>query len=265
MINFRSSTPISIETAAKMVPAIFSEVPHVSRSEKYVHIPTYEIVNRMQKEGFAMYSLTAASPRNISRRASAKHIIRFRHESVNNVQVNDEFFEICLVNSHDGSSTLGLLAGMFRLVCSNGLVISNGFCESMTVRHQNITVDGILENATNIVENSNQIFELKSMWEGIELNYIQKYELAAAAHRLKFEERVTPVKPEDFLIVRREEDNKNDLWTVFNVIQENLINGGIVRRGSHRQMRTRPIRNIYQNIRLNQSLWEEASKLAIDI
>lgn len=263
MINIRSNTPISLNVAEKYIPSIFSTRASDDRSDKYCYIPTYELVEQMNKEGFQIFAMSAPSSRLPAKKEFGKHLIRFRHENAGDISVGDEVFEVCLINSHDGSSGVSVLAGMFRLVCSNGLVLSNGFSNSISVRHQNITIDGILENATKMVENSNSIYELKNHWQGIELDYEKKYALASAAHEMKFDDRPTPVKPIDFLEVRRPEDNKNDLWTVFNVVQENLINGGIRGFNSRRRIRTRPIRNVYQNINFNQRLWEKASELAI--
>lgn len=263
MFNYRSSEPISLESAKKIIPAIFADKPHESRSEKYVHVPTIEIVQNLLDNDFNMYALASSTPRKADRENSKKHIIRFRHEGTN-VSVGDEFYEICLVNSHDGSSSLQMMAGMFRLICKNGLVVSNNTFGSFSIRHQKVTMTDVMNQANLIVEKSEEIYAIRSEWKNIQLNYVEKYELAQTAIKLKFADRYTPITPDDFLKPRRIDDNKNDLWTVFNVIQENLINGGISVRGQRRMIRTRPVNNIYQNIHFNQSLWEAASKIAIE-
>jgi hypothetical protein len=50
-----------------------------------------------------------------------KHMIRMRHAG--QVQTRPEANEIILINSHDGASSYQMLAGMFRFVCCNGLVV----------------------------------------------------------------------------------------------------------------------------------------------
>ena len=263
MFNYRSSEPISLEHAKKIVPAIFADKPHESRSDKYVHIPTIEVVQNLLDNDFSMYALASSKSRRTDRENSKKHVIRFRHSGTT-VSVGETFYELVLVNSHDGSSSLQMMAGMFRLICSNGLVVSNNTFGSFSVRHQKITMSDILNQANVIVEKSEEIYELRSEWQKIQLNYVEKYELAQVAIKLKFADRYTPITPDDFLKPRRIDDNKNDLWTVFNVIQENLINGGISARGQRRMIRTRPINNIYQNINFNQALWEAANKIALE-
>jgi len=65
------------------------------------------------------------------------------------------------------------------------------------------------------------------------------------------------VTPSDLLTPKREEDKKDDLWTVYNVIQENIMKGGVtVNAGFKRFKHTRSIRNISENIRVNTKLWE---------
>ena len=63
--------------------------------------------------------VTQTRVRHDDRRDYTKHMIRLRHAS----QINGrEANEIILLNSHDGTSSYQMLAGMFRFVCSNGLV-----------------------------------------------------------------------------------------------------------------------------------------------
>jgi len=65
---------------------------------------------------------------------------------------------------------------------------------------------------------------------------------------------------------RRREDVGQSLWTSFNVIQENLIRGGLPGRrqtadGHIRRSRTRPINAIDQNVGLNRALWTLAEEM----
>jgi len=268
MIRFTSNEPISIEAARNIAPAIFSDQKDIKMSEEYVQLPTHKVVEKMEAEGFRMFSIqqTRPSKRNIN---TAKHMIRFRHDSLKPLltEVGKEFFEILLVNSHNGSSCFNLYTGIFRLVCLNGMVVSKMNVDFEKYRHSNVTIDNIIDASYRVINNYEKVTELKRSWEAIELTNWQKNALAEAAIHIKYEDRYTPFKPADFLQVMREEDNKNDLWTVFNVIQEHLINGQMSTRNSRgRLISTRGINNIGQNISFNQRLWDEANKFAtIDI
>ena len=78
----------------------------------------------------------------------------------------------------------------------------------------------------------------------------------ADAAKLRFED------PDEGLVIdvatpRREADRKTDLWTTFNVAQENLLRGGF-RNGTTNRM-VRPISNIQKDVNLNSQLWDLAS------
>ena len=61
---------------------------------------------------------------------------------------------------------------------------------------------------------------------------------------------------------RRSEDVGNDLWRTLNVVQENVLRGGIPRRSaSNRLIRTRAITAIREDIRINSGLWDLALAL----
>ncbi len=115
----RSDTPLSDDQIRAVVPSIYADAPHGSRSERYSYIPTAAVLTELRKEGFQPFMVTQTCVRNEDRREHTKHMIRLRHAN----QVNDSIAnEIILLNSHDGSSSYQMLAGAFRFVCSNGLV-----------------------------------------------------------------------------------------------------------------------------------------------
>ena len=75
------------------------------------------------------------------------------------------------------------------------------------------------------------------------------------------------VTPESLLQPRRYADQKDsDLFTVFNVIQENLIKGGIRgyrlnKYGYTTRTKTREVKAIDQNVKLNRALWTLTEKM----
>jgi hypothetical protein len=63
----------------------------------------------------------------------------------------------------------------------------------------------------------------------------------------------------DILMPVRDEDNGDDLWTVFNVCQEKLIKGGFQSTGKNNKSRKqRSITSIKKDIEYNQQLWNLA-------
>ncbi|SCX44833.1 DUF932 domain-containing protein [Nitrosospira sp. Nsp1] len=115
----RSDSPLSDDQIRAVVPSIYAEAPHQSRSERYSYIPTAAVLTELRKEGFQPFMVTQTRVRNEDRCDHTKHMIRLRHAN----QVNDSIAnEIILLNSHDGTSSYQMPTGAFRFVCANGLV-----------------------------------------------------------------------------------------------------------------------------------------------
>ena len=110
--SLRSSTPIADDQLRQVAPSIFAEAAHDSRSARYTYIPTSTILDGLRKEGFQPFAVTQTRVRDEGKRDFTKHMLRLRHAS----QIADtEANEIILLNSHDGTSSYQMLAGMFRL------------------------------------------------------------------------------------------------------------------------------------------------------
>ena len=116
----RSDSPLSDDQIHRVAPSIFAVAPHESRSQRYAYIPTATVLTELRKEGFQPFMVTQTRTRHEDRRDYTKHMIRLRHAS--QINARGEANEIILLNSHDGTCSYQMLAGMFRFVCSNGLV-----------------------------------------------------------------------------------------------------------------------------------------------
>jgi hypothetical protein len=71
-----------------------------------------------------------------------------------------------------------------------------------------------------------------------------------------------PVTESQILAPRRFEDRRDDMWTTFNRVQENMMKGGL--RGRNRSSRTtttRPVNGIDQSVKLNRALWVLAEEM----
>lgn len=254
------------EMLSKLAPSVFTTNAHTSTSNKYQHISTLQIIEGLAKEGFIPTWAGQSNTRMDEKKMFAKHLIRFRHCDIS-PQKRSLYPELVLVNSHDGLSSYRLHAGLFRLVCSNGLVAGTTYDE-VRIRHQGNILDNVIEGTFSIVDNANKMLEAAKEMAVIKLNTQEKQYLAEAAHAVKFEEgtnQAIAIKPESLLRVRRAIDNESDLFTTFNVIQENIIKGGtsgyVRQNGRVRRVSTRPVQSIDQNIKLNKALWSLAEKM----
>lgn len=110
--SLRSDYPLSDDLIHRVAPSIFADAPHVSRSQRYAYIPIAAVLSELRKEGFQPLMACQTRVRDEGKREHTKHMLRLRHASqINGAEAN----EIVLLNSHDGTSSYQMLAGMFRL------------------------------------------------------------------------------------------------------------------------------------------------------
>ena len=259
--SLRSSSPLTDDQIRAVAPSIFALDKHASRSDHYTYIPTGEVLTALRKEGFEPFMVCQTRVRQDDRRDFTKHMVRMRHAT----QVNDaEANEIVLLNSHDGTSSYQLISGLFRYVCSNGLVFGDTFSD-VRVHHKGQIVDRVIEGAYEVLDGFDLVRERRDGMRAITLDTAEQAIFARAALALKYEP--DPVKPAPItetqvLAPRRGDDVRSDLWSTFNRIQESLLNGGLLGRGATgRRMRTRPVQGIDQNLRLNRALWMLAEEM----
>lgn len=259
----RSNVPLTDEEIRKYVPSIFAVEKHESRSSRYTYIPTGEVLAGLRKEGFSPFMACQSKCRDESKREHTKHMVRLRHASqINSKEAN----EIILLNSHDGTSAYQILSGMFRFVCSNGLVCGDTM-NDIRFRHNGDILDNVIQGAFRVVDDFELIgYQMESM-KSLTLNEGEQAAFARSALALKYDTDIAPapITENQILRVKRRDDAANDLWTTFNRVQENLIGGGLHGRTPTGKARTtRAVTGIDQSIKLNRALWvlsEEMRKL----
>ena len=250
----RSNHPLSDDQIRAVAPSIFADTPHESRSERYSYIRTATVLTELRKEGFQPFMVCQTRVRHEDRRDYTKHMLRLRHAS----QINgDEANEIILINSHDGTSSYQMLAGMFRFVCQNGLVCGDTFAD-VRVHHKGSVIDHVIEGAYEVLHGFEKVQDSRDAMRAIALDDGEAEVFARSALALKYDEpgKTLPITESQILRPRRFDDTHADLWSTFNRVQENLVKGGLTGRSANgRQQRTRPVQGIDQNVRLNRALW----------
>lgn len=161
----RSDRPLLDDQIRAVVPSIFAETPHESRSQRYSYIPTATVLSELRQEGFLPFMVCQTRVRNEDRREYTKHLIRLRHAS----QINgDEANEIILLNSHDGTSSYQMLAGQFRFVCQNGLVCGDTFAD-IRVPHKGDVAGQVIEGAYEVLKGFERVQEARESMRAITL------------------------------------------------------------------------------------------------
>ena len=250
----RSEHPLSDDQIRTVAPSIFADAPHESRSQRYAYIPTATVLTELRKEGFQPFMVTQTRVRDEGKREHTKHMVRLRHAGqINAAEAN----EIILLNSHDGTSSYQLLAGMFRFVCKNGLVCGDTVAD-VRVPHKGDVAGQVIEGAYEVLHGFDRALESREAMQSIALDTGESEVFARAALSLKYDDpdKPAPITETQILMPRRVDDRRPDLWSVFNRTQENLIKGGLSGRTANgRRQSTRPVQGIDTNLRLNRALW----------
>jgi len=253
-------------------PSIFTTTPAPHLSEKYSFVPTIQVIEDVKKLGWIPTEATQVKSRKSKTKGKGKHMITFEHEDFKTK--DDEKIQMLLINSHDGTSNFQLEIGVFRLVCSNGLVIKDNDMGAVKVRHLGYSFKDITAAVNELVLNIPNVFNKMNKMKETELDEAQMAELAlksaCARFNLEYEKEAEnlakTLEIDDLLGVDRREDKGNGLYEVFNRVQEKLINGGFEylneRTGKYRK--ARPIKNFQQNTRVNQELWGIAESFIED-
>lgn len=254
----RRDRPLTHDELMQHTPSVFGEEKHASRSERYAYIPTITLLESLQREGFQPFFACQTRVRDQSRREHTKHMLRLRRAGqITGQQVP----EIILLNSHDGSSSYQMLPGLFRSVCCNGLVCGTSLGE-VRVPHKGNVVEKVIEGAYEVLGVFDRVEEKRDAMQSLLLPPPAQQALAKAALTYRFGEEHQPVTESQVLIARRWQDEQNDLWSVFNRLQENLSKGGLSGRSAQgKRSRTRAVNGIDGDIKLNRALWVMAEEL----
>ncbi|MGF6378593.1 hypothetical protein OKW31_001506 [Paraburkholderia atlantica] len=252
----RADSPLSDDQIRHVAPSIFADGKHESRSERYTYIPTIDVLRGLRNEGFQPFMICQTRVRDQGKREFTKHMLRLRHAD----QISgEEADEIVLLNSHDGTSSYQMLAGTFRFVCQNGMVAGENIAD-IRVPHKGNVIQNVINGAFDALDGFDLIREQKEGMRALTLDRDEQQAFARSALALRYDptdsEAPAPITGSQLLSPRRFEDRRDDLWTVFNRVQENLTKGGLHGHSrSGRAMSTRPITGIDQDVKLNRALW----------
>jgi len=222
----------------------------------------------MRENGWAPVRAEQQSVRTEARRGFQKHLIRFaRAEQLDSWEKNQVRPEVVLLNSHDKSSAYQLHCGLFRLVCSNGMVVADGSFQRISIKHSGFNPDSVIDASFKVLSAVPDIMNKVRLFQDRVLTDAERLALATGAATYRWEDpNKAPVSPSMLLESRRFGDGAKDLWTTLNTLQENLVRGGQrdhSRRGpdGSRMHKSRAIKGIDEDLRLNKALWHMAEVL----
>lgn len=266
MLNHNSTEFLTHEKIRELAPTVFSSKSAPNVSKHYTHIPTSVIMEDMQKLGWGVVDAKQVKSRSASK-GFQKHLLVFRNEDIR-IEGEDGdivYPQILLTNSHDGKNAFTFIAGLFRMICENGLVISTEQFENLKMRHMGYTFEDLQTNIHSMVERLPLTVESMNLMKNKILSEQQKHEFAQKSLESRFpKQELARIKVdlEDLLTPTREEDKGDNLWNVFNVIQEKLLGGDFRYEYGSKQRKARKIKNFQQDQKININLFNTALQYA---
>jgi hypothetical protein len=266
--NAIGTVAISDQELNALAPSVFASQPIAGVSDRYSFLPTSSILNGMRENGWVPVRAEQQSVRTEARRGFQKHLIRFaRAEHLATWDKNQVRPEVVLLNSHDKSSAYQLHCGLFRLVCLNGIIVSDGTFARISIKHSGFNPDLVIEASFDVLEAVPQIMDKVKLFQDRILTDAERLALATGAATYRWEDpNKAPVNPSMLLNPRRYGDGAKDLWTTLNIVQENIIRGGQRdysrrRPDGSRMPKSRAIKGIDEDMKLNKALWQMAEVL----
>ena len=265
MLNIESNTFLTESEIKEKAKSIFTAKGAPGTSEKYAHISTFQIIQDMEKLGWGVVDAKQVRARKGD--GYQKHLVVFRNnEIVIKGEDGDHAYpQILLTNSHDGKNAFTFTAGLFRMVCENGVVICSKEFENLKIRHYGYDFEELKNVIGTMVEKLPLTVESMNQFKKKKLRKAQIAEFAKKAAAIRFGaeqlQNIT-IDFDDLVTPTRPEDNGNDLWSVFNVVQEKLVHGMFEYTSGTKLRKARKIKNFKQDLDLNAKLYELAVEYA---
>ena len=245
----------TIETLQEIAPSVFATEPASKMSKRYTFVPTIDVVEKFNNAGWNI-----ASASQLGDGKHAPHQVKLRNSELPNV--GDSLVEVIIKNSHDGLATFSVSSGLHRLVCSNGLTVPTSVADFISVKHMKLDMGMVNQITDQFVERLPFIQNSVSKMISTDLTESQKVDMVQKAGLIRWKQGTMPagIKIEDILQPLRSEDNGNNAWTVFNVIQEKWVRGGVKYTSSRkgRIVPMRELKNFTAIDKINTALWELA-------
>ena len=277
--NNLSTNFLSMDDLRKACPAAFKTTPtNPGVSERYVHANTATVIEDLAKLGWYPVQAKQCRPKKGSKGIRSFHMIALQNPDVKickpvtditgeTTEIVDSYPRIILTNSHDGFNSFKFMVGLFRLVCSNGLILCSDEMVNMSIRHINYSFEALRTVVSSAIEQIPYIVNTMNTMKNTKLSETEKKELATAVVKIRKDVEddekfsIDEATVMDILEPVRDEDNSDDLWTVFNVCQEKMIKGGFQSTDKNDKARKqRKITSIKKDIDYNQRLWEIAMR-----
>lgn len=251
--------PVDVSRFASVV----ATEPASTVSSRYKFIPTTEALKVLAEYGWNPVQATEARVRLPEKRGFQKHALRLVNEQFNKqMVVGSTVPQLMLTNSHAGTSAFELSLSLFEKVCANGLCVARSSTDWIKIRHFGYSDLTMAEAVESAVKGLPEVLHTTDLMKTTILNYQEQLAFARAAIELRFDGEKYSVEPGTMLVTSRAEEKKPTLWNTFNIVQEKVIKGNIPQiRADNSRIRSREVKSVDENIRLNRALWTLAEEM----
>ena len=265
MLDLQNDGFLNASQIKERAKSVFTDKAGPSTSEKFTHIPTHKVIEDMEQLGWGVVDAKEVKARAKNSIGFQKHLVVFRNPDVviNGADGDTVFPQILLTNSNDGKNAFTFKCAIFRMVCENGLVVSTQDFADLKIRHMGYTFEELQKQIRVVVDKLPLTVESMNKMKQIQLDEEQAKAFAKKALTTRFEE--DQVEAMDFnldelLEPTRPEDKGNDLWSVFNVIQEKILAGDFTYMSGAKIRKARKVKNFKQDLEINQKLFAMAAE-----
>lgn len=237
-----------------VAPSVFAQSPDSNVSDKYTFIRTWDIVEKLNELGW--FAVDAKQTGRKKTNPHARHMIILENKDY--VSRNGVTARVYVHNSHNRTKRFQIGIGFFVRICSNGLIVKdeNEFSDEYKVKHINVIVDNVQEVIDDIIKRFEVHYERIEQYRQITLTEDEKIKFALEAIKLRYSKEKNEIDPNNILITRHAEYEEANLWNVFNIIQENLMNGGTEYKSKKgRNLKTRKVNSLDREVYFNENLW----------
>lgn len=259
------------EQIKAVAPIVFATEPtNKGVSEKYLHVNTETIIDDLAKLGWI--PVTAMQKKTKSRKDGSatirsKHMISFQNPDlmIKGKDGDDAFPRIIVTNSHDGFNSFQFRVGIYRLVCSNGLVVADEEFSAFKIKHKGYTFEELQTVVAQAVADLPNKIQILNKMQARMLTPEEQRQLALDAMALRStnpDAKYDEASIAEVLASTRKEDEGDSLWLVFNRVQESIINGGYsaALRGA-KVRKVKKIKSFERDLQVNQDLFKLAVAL----
>lgn len=247
------SAIITLDQLKETAPSVFATSPSNKVSDRYSFVPTFELLEKFMDEGWVI-----SSANQMGKSLHGRHQIRLRNGEL--PKVGDTLVEAIINNSHNGTSLFSVSAGLHRLVCSNGLTVPTSVSEAFKLRHTSIDGGEVRKFTEEFAERLPMIEASVDKMMNKNVSNVEKesFVKSAAGIRWKMGQMPTGLTLEQVLEPLRDGDKGNDMWSLFNVVQEKFVRGGLKYQSNKRSTSMKELRSINSLQKVNTELWELA-------